>query len=115
MVNFKKVPPELTSIPAWVGFKIKDGKKTPISLTDFEKCGATDLARLVDFETAVSALEEGKISAIGVSLVDQDIVCIDIDCHDPEKKPKFEELNRAILDVVPSYAETSISGCGTHI
>lgn len=115
MVNFKKVPPELTSIPAWVGFKIKDGKKTPISLIDFEKCGATDLARLVDFETAVSALEEGKISAIGVSLVDQDIVCIDIDCHDPEKKPKFEELNRAILDVVPSYAETSISGCGTHI
>ena len=115
MVNFKKVPPELTSIPAWVGFEIKDGKKTPISLIDFEKCGATDLARLVDFETAVSALEEGKISAIGVSLINQDIVCIDIDCHVPEKKPKFAELNRAILDVVPSYAETSISGCGTHI
>lgn len=113
--NTEKIPVFLTRIAKWAGFKIEDGKKKPISLLDMAGVGATDLDRLVDFETAKAAYAAGTVVAIGVSLVAEDITCIDIDCHSEEKKEKFEELNKEILAQFHSYAETSISGLGTHI
>lgn len=113
--NIDKIPGFLTRINKWAGFKVEDGKKKPISLIDMAGVGATDLDRLVGFETAKAAYAAGTVAAIGVSLVNEDITCIDIDCHSEDKREKFEELNAEILGQFPSYAETSISGLGTHI
>lgn len=114
-IDLAKVPVALKRIKGWAGFDIQDGKKKPISLIDYKGVGATDTGRLVDFETAAKAIRERQVDAIGVSLVGEEITCIDIDCHSEDKKEKFEELNKEILEQFDSYAETSISGLGTHI
>lgn len=113
--NIDKIPIYLMRIKGWAGFIIEDGKKKPISLLDMAGVGATDTDRLVDFETAKAAYLSGTVAAIGVSIKDQDITCIDIDCHDDSKREKFEKLNQLILDQFDTYAETSISGLGTHL
>lgn len=113
--NTERIPVFLRRIAKWASFRFEDGKKKPISLIDGYGVGPADTDRLVDFETAKAAYNAGAVAAIGVSLDGEEITCIDIDCHEEGKRDKFEELNEEILSQFPSYAETSISGCGTHI
>ena len=113
--NLEKIPVALKRIKGWVGFDIQPDGKTPISLVDYKKVGSTDKDRLVDFESAAKALENRVVDAIGVSMMGEVITCIDIDCHSEDKREKFEEINKEILAQFNSYAETSISGLGTHI
>lgn len=113
--NLDKIPVFLTRISKWAAFQIEDDKKKPISLVDMKGVGPADLDRLVGFEVAKAAYAAGTVAAIGVSLIDEGITCIDIDCHSEDKREKFEELNAEILSQFTSYAETSVSGLGTHI
>lgn len=117
--NVENIPLELRELHTWCGFYIdSEGyiDKKPISLVDGFGVGTKDIDRLVSFEIAVKALGEGKIAALGVGLTEGcDITCIDIDCHEDYKIEKFEELNKEVLNQFDSYAETSISGRGTHI
>ena len=119
LAGIANIPKNLQDLKTWCGFQVdEDGKliKKPLSLVDFKGLGITDTERLVDFETAVEALKSGKVIALGVGLAaDGDITCIDIDCHEDYKIQKFNELNKEILEQFNSYAETSISGRGTHI
>ena len=115
--NLDSVHSVFKRINKWVGFFIDEEahKKTPVSILDWKTVGANDTDRLVSFEKAAEAYKSGNVDAIGISLDGEGITCIDIDYHDPEKKEKFEELNKEVLDQFNSYAETSISGKGTHI
>ncbi|TCT15679.1 P4 family phage/plasmid primase-like protein [Natranaerovirga pectinivora] len=117
--NTANIPTVLKSLNTWVGFCAnEEGEivKKPLSLVDYRGVGTKDTDRLVSFDKAVEALNEEKVVALGVGLTaDCDVTCIDIDCHDIEKLEKFEELNKLLLSQFNSYAETSISGKGTHI
>lgn len=119
LAGIVNIPKDLQELKTWCGFQMKkDGKldKKPLSLIDYKGVGMADIDRLVDFETAVEALKTGKVAALGVGLSkDGDITCIDIDCHEDYKIQKFNELNKELLKQFNSYAETSISGKGTHI
>lgn len=114
-INIDKIPVPLRSIKKWAGFIVEDGKKKPVSILDKKGVGINDLNRLVDFETAKAAYLSGEVQAIGVSLYNEGITCIDLDCHSEDNKARYEELSKEILNNFPSYAETSISGLGTHI
>lgn len=119
IAGITNIPKDLRDLKTWVGFHVDDDRKLikkPLSLIDFKGVGMDDTERLVDFETAVEALKSGKVAALGVGLAAEgDITCIDIDCHEDYKIQKFEELNKQLLEQFNSYAETSISGRGTHI
>jgi len=114
-VNLERVPVALKRIPKWAGFIIKNGKKTPVSILDMKGVGANDTNRLVSFDKAKEAAENHLVDAIGVSLFDEGITCIDIDCHNEEKRELFKKLNTEVLSQFNTYAETSISGTGSHI
>lgn len=113
--KIEKIPNFLKEINAWAGFIVEENQKKPISLVDNRPVGANDLGRLVDFETAAQAIRDMRVEAIGVSLIGQTLTCIDVDCHSEENRGRFEGVNKEILERTPSYAETSISGLGTHI
>lgn len=114
-IKLDKFPISLKRINGWAGFYIRDGKKKPISLIDYRPVGANDFSRLVDFDTAAKALQEKRVDALGVSLKEQGITCVDLDCRSEEKREKYEEIKAEILSQFDSYAETSISGVGTHV
>ena len=114
-MNLERIPVSLKGMPKWAGFKVADGKKVPVSILDMKGVGANDIARLVPFQKAKEALEHNLVDAIGVSLYDEGITCIDIDCHSDEKQEEFEKLNTEVLSQFNTYAETSISGKGTHL
>ena len=86
-----------------------------MSVLDMKGVGPDDKDRLVDFETAVNAFQSGEVDAVGVSLSGEEITCVDLDCHDPALREKYEELKEEILGMFHTYAETSISGLGVHI
>ncbi len=115
-IKVDNIPAALQRIPAWAGFVVEDGKKKPVSIKDGKGVGANDKdGRLVDFATAKAAYLDDKVQALGVSLYGTEFTCIDIDCHDEENAEKFDEINKQILADFITYAETSISGKGTHL
>ena len=115
-IKIDKIPKFLRDIKGWAGFIVEDGKKKPISLVDMKGIGANDFDRLVDFDTACAAVSKKKIDFLGVSLMGQEITCIDLDCHSEDNRDRYEEVKKELLDLFKgTYSETSISGVGTHI
>ena len=115
-IDLDKIPLFLRRINGWAGFIVEEGTKKPISIIDNKGVGANDFNRLVDFETAAQAVRDGRFDAIGVSLANQKITCIDIDCHSEENRERYKWVSKEILEQFKNtYAETSISGLGTHI
>lgn len=82
-----------------------------MSVLDMKGVGPDDKDRVVDFDTITTAFESDKIDSVGVSLSGEEICCVDVDCHDPALREKYEEL-KEILAMFHTYAETSISGLG---
>ena len=114
------IPQEMKSLTSWCGFyNDSNGEldKKPISiLTKRGGLKSDSSDKLVSYDKAIATLNEGKIAAIGFGLSPATgIICIDIDCHKPELQSKYEELKTLLLSKFRSYAETSISGTGTHI
>lgn len=114
-LNLEKIPVSIKGIKKWAGFVFENGSKTPVSILDKKEVGMNSKTRLVDFETAKAAYLAGEFEAIGVSLYNEGITCIDLDCHNEENKARYEEISKDLLSKFDSYAETSISGLGTHI
>lgn len=119
IAGIANIPKDLQDLKTWCGFTIDDKGnviKKPLSIIDYKGLGVNDTDRLVDFNTAVEALKLQRVAVLGVGLVaGGNITCIDIDCHEDYKKEKFKEINKELLEKFNSYAETSISGMGTHI
>ena len=88
-LNLEKIPVSIKGIKKWAGFIFEDGKKKPVSVLDNKGVGINDIARLVDFETAKAAYLAGEFEAIGVSLYNEGITCIDLDCHSDENKIRY--------------------------
>ena len=114
-LNLEKIPVSIKGIKKWAGFVLENGAKTPVSILDNKGVGINDTARLVDFETAKAAYLAGEFEAIGVSFYNEGITCIDNDCHNKENRARYEEITKDLLSKFDTYAETSISGLGTHI
>ena len=113
--KIEKIPLFLKRIKGWAGYKLQETGKKPLSVLDMKGVGPDDKDRLVDFETAVNAFQSGEVDAVGASLSGEEISCVDLDCHDPALREKYEELKEEILGMFHTYAETSISGLGVHI
>ena len=110
-----KIPLFLRRIKGWAGYKLKETGKKPLSVLDMKGVGPDDKDRVVDFDTITTAFQSGEVDAVGVSLSGEEITCVDLDCHDPALREKYEELKEEILGMFHTYAETSISGLGVHI
>lgn len=115
-----QIPQELQNMSKWCGFyndNTGNLDKKPISiLTKKGGIKTNDNDNLVSYKRALEVLNEGKIAALGYGLSSDDsIICIDIDCHKPELQPQYKELKTELLSKFKSYAETSISGTGTHL
>ena len=113
--KIEKIPLFLRRIKRWAGYKLKETGKKPLSVLDMKGVGPDDKDRVVDFDTITTAFQSDKIDSVGVSLSGEEITCVDLDCHDPALREKYEELKEEILGMFHTYAETSISGLGVHI
>lgn len=118
--SIKNIPTELKVFKAWcIFYNNSEGflDKKPISPITKRGGITSDKAdKLSEFSRVEKALKEGKASAIGVGLIpDYGVVCIDLDRHKLELKEMYEKIRGEMLDKFNSYAETSISGTGTHI
>lgn len=109
---YEKIPFLLTSIPQWVA--TKNNTKVPFNAIADAPASSTNPDTWCDFDSAKSAVENGKYDGIGFVFNDNGIVGIDIDCG-------FEEggaITPTALDIIMtcvSYTELSRSGRGVHI
>ena len=95
--KIEKIPLFLRRIKRWAGYKLKESGKKPLSVLDMKGVGPDDKDRVVDFDTITTAFESDKIDSVGVSLSGEEICCVDVDCHDPALREKYEELKEEIL------------------
>lgn len=115
-IDLDRIPLFLRRIPKWAGFIIEGDGKKPISIKDMLPVGANALHRLVDFDTAAQAVREGKFEHIGVSMENEELTTIDLDCKSEDKRELYEQAKQDILAMFPgTYCETSASGLGVHI
>lgn len=91
-------------------------RKVPFYCDGSTRSGAldspADLARLADFETAVSALKTGPYASIGFALGADETgqVWQGIDLDHIDARPELA----ALVDQLPGYVERSPSGTGVH-
>jgi len=117
-INFVNVPTLMKEMDNWcVFYNDTNGKldKKPISPIT-KRGGIKSKDSLGSFEKVSSMIIEGKAAGIGFVLTpDSRIICIDIDCHNLSLQDKYEVLKVELLNRFQGYAETSVSGVGTHI
>lgn len=124
MLDIKKVPVELKSLPNWVLWRleerVKDGKtevtKVPYNARTGGGAMANNPSTWSNFLTAYTTMiNEPSYIGLGFMLSDN-IVCIDLDNKDGSMTDdEFYELLKDCLKEVPSYCEKSVSGKGYHI
>ena len=115
-INLDSIPLFLRRIPKWAGFIIEGEGKKPISIKDMLPVGANAVHRLVDFDTAAQAVKDGKFEYIGVSMYDEEMTTIDLDCKSEDKRELYEQAKEDVLAMfTDTYCETSASGLGVHI
>jgi hypothetical protein len=122
----ERVPRQLLQLPVWLTYRLhaaapgEKAKKVPYYADGSPRQGkldsAEDRARLVDFETAASAMNghSGLGIALGEVPGEELHLCgVDLDNlgPQPERDPRVLE----ILAVAESYCEKSPSGTGLHI
>lgn len=116
--NFSHIPVIMKETDNWCLFyNDANGNldKKPISPIT-KRGGIKSKDKLGSFEKVSTMVIEGKAAAIGFMLTpDSELICIDIDCHNSSLQDKYEERKDELLTRFTSYAETSISGLGTHI
>lgn len=102
-MNFDNIPAELRQLPRWVTFDIEGDKKIPYVAGNCAKASSNTPSTWRTFEEATRDVVEGKRQHLGLA-IQHPYVFIDLDEPHPE-----------ILEAFDSYAQTSVSGNGTHI
>lgn len=116
--NFSHIPAIMKEADNWcIFYNDSNGNldKKPISPIT-KRGGIKSKDNLGSFDKVSTLVKEGKAAAIGFMLTpDSELICIDIDCHNSSLQDKYEERKVELLNRFKSYAETSVSGVGTHI
>ena len=99
--KIEKIPLFLKRIKGWAGYKLQETGKKPLSVLDMKGVGPDDKDRVVDFETVVTSFQSGEVDSVGVSLSGEEITCVDLDCHDPALREKYEELKKRFSPDTP--------------
>lgn len=119
---YKNIPQELKAYKQWLWFKVyrnkdKDGKiksvKIPISPITYKSNEWNKSENQVDFETALSGLENSGCDGLSFVLTDNDpYICIDVDKLSDIDGEKLADI---IQDFNSTYKEMSVSKNGLHI
>lgn len=108
----KNIPQELQSLNQWVCSR--SDSKIPMRAFEFAPASSTALHTWSSFETAVSAVADGKYDYVGFVFNDNGIVGVDIDSGYDEEG-FLSPLAADIIGKCKSYTEKSKSGRGVHI
>ena len=109
-MNPQNIPQELKDLPQWV---CRNEAKEPINPHNGRLASSTDPTTWGTFEQVFALVTEGKVAGGGFVLTERDpYTLIDLDVK-PGEEPT--ELQRAVLEQFPGYAEISPSGRGLHI
>lgn len=109
-MNPQNIPQELKDLPQWV---CRNEAKEPVNPHTGRLASSTDPTTWGTFEQVFALVTEGKVAGGGFVLTERDpYTLIDLDVK-PGEEPT--ELQRAVLEQFPGYAEISPSGRGLHI
>lgn len=110
--NFEMMPAELRSLPRWVAWSERNGKKVPFCVTAVKStASSTDPNTWAPFNAAQVAFEEGGYSGVGFVLNGDGIVGVDMDGCVARGVPSPDAL--ALLHRIGcQYIELSPSGNG---
>lgn len=111
-MNLKNIPIEIQNLSQWVC--TKGDSKIPMNATRPFPASSTDQRSWSSFETAISAVADGKYDYLGFVFNDNGIVGIDID-DGYDKDGFLSEIAVDIIGKCKSYTEKSKSGRGFHI
>lgn len=111
-MNLNNIPPELKTLKQWVNSSndLKIPMQSDVTLT----ASASDPSTWCDFETAKSAIDNGRYDYVGFVFNDNGIVGIDIDTGYDEDG-FISPLAAELIELCTSYTEKSKSGRGFHI
>lgn len=102
-MSFENIPAELREKPIWVNFDIEGGKKIPYVAGNCSKASSNKPSDWRTFDEAISDVEEGRRQHIGCA-IQWPYIFVDLDEPHPE-----------IFEAFDTFAETSVSGNGTHL
>lgn len=114
--NFQNIPHELSGYPNFLLWKAKTRKGKPYELTKVPvsdkgyNIDANNPDNLWNFEVIVKDFYKGNFDGIGFSLVNTDLICIDLD------NERIDNISKELTDLTTlGYTEISPSGNGFHI
>lgn len=120
---YNEIPYELKELQQWCGFKLQErnGKTTkiPIDAHTGNLGKSNDEGTWSDFETALSSIDKFQCDGIGFYFkkpyfgIDIDDVKTEIDRY--KDNDHDNNIISEFIDLMGSYAETSVSGNGIHI
>lgn len=110
--NAENIPKELKDLPQWVC--VKRGNKIPMNARENKPASSADPNTWCDFNTAFSAVWEGKYDYCGFVFANNGLVGIDIDAGFDQDGFITNEA-ASILPRCMSYTERSMSGRGFHV
>lgn len=111
-MNLKNIPPEIMSLDQWVCSR--SDSKLPMCAFNRSPASSTSPDTWSLFETAVSAVADGKYDYVGFVFNNNGIVGVDIDLGYDEEG-FISPLAADIIGKCKSYTEKSKSGRGFHI
>ena len=111
-MNLANIPMEIQNLTQWVC--TKGDSKIPMNTTKPFPASSTNPNTWGSFETAISAVADGRYDYIGFVFNDNGIVGIDID-DGYDKDGFLSEIAIDIIGKCKSYTEKSKSGRGFHI
>lgn len=111
MAIYDAIPEDLRKLNNWVG--VLAGSKVPMNIPTRRACSPSNPDEWVDFDTAVTAVENNLYDQIGFCFHDDGIVGIDID--NGFIGGFLSPTGRDIMEACKSYTEISRSGRGMHI
>lgn len=109
------VPEWLQAIDRWVIWKSRDGKKVPLSSRSGRACNVTQPESWCSFDEAVSAVARVRADGIGIVLVGDGLVAVDLDYCIFESGQINLVAQQIVDDLGGGYVEISPSGRGLHI
>ena len=111
-MNLRNIPIELQNLDQWVC--TKGDSKIPMNATKPFPASSTTPNTWSSFETAISAVADGRYDYLGFVFNDNGIVGIDID-DGYDEDGFLSDIAIDIIDKCKSYTEKSKSGRGFHI
>jgi hypothetical protein len=112
MNRYENIPEELKTLKQWVCSH--DDTKVPFQSTENKAASSTNPETWSSFDTAFTAVSEGRYDYCGFVFADNGIVGIDVD-DGYDREGFISPLATNIIRACGSYTEKSRSGRGFHI